>query len=157
MSRANTQTRAYANRHKKHNHVCSGLNHIKISMSKRCGESFAAFRIPEYTYRQHDVYVEISKAVAWSHVLVDLSSVLMRIVAEEGTLTMPTQASGSNVFTYYIGRADPGRTNLTPNKTTTAARWDLTKMDPRVRQTVVYWAGYTDNKGGITKGTTQRT
>ncbi len=157
MSRANTQTRAYANRHKKHNHVCSCLNHIKISMSKRCGESFAAFRIPECTYHQHDVYVETSEAVAWSHVIVDLSSVLMRIVAEEGTLTKPTQASEPNLWTNHGGRRDPARTNLTPNKTTTAARSDLTEMDPRVRQTVVYWAGYTDNKGGITKGTTQRT
>jgi hypothetical protein len=63
-------------------------------MSKRNGESFAAFCIPECTYRQHDVYVEIFEAVAWSHVIVDLSPILMQVVAEEGTLTTPTQASG---------------------------------------------------------------
>ena len=68
---------------------------LEISMSKRNGESFASCPIPECTYRQHDVYVEISRAVAWSHVIVHLSSVLMWVVAKEGTLTTPTQASGS--------------------------------------------------------------
>nr|BAD35408.1 hypothetical protein [Oryza sativa Japonica Group] len=64
-----------------------------ISMSKRNGESFTIFHIPECTYRQHDVYVEISGAVAWSHVIVDLCFVLMWVVTEEGILTTPTQIS----------------------------------------------------------------
>jgi hypothetical protein len=71
-------------------------------MSKRNGESFAAFCIPECTYHQHDVYVEISGAVTWSHMIVDLSSVFIRVVAEEGTLTTPTQASGSVLHTSRV-------------------------------------------------------
>ena len=63
---------------------------------------FVACRIPECTYRQHDVYVEISGAVAWSHLIIDFSSVLMQIVAEEGTLTMITQASGLVMHTPVV-------------------------------------------------------
>ncbi len=66
---------------------------MKISMSKRNGEPCLIFHIPECTYRQHDVYFEISGAVAWSHMIVDFSSISMQIVPEEGALTMQTQAS----------------------------------------------------------------
>ena len=71
-------------------------------MSKRNGESFASCRIPECTYLQHDVYVEISGAVAWSHVIVDISSVLMWVVAQVGILTMPNQVSGLVLHTPLV-------------------------------------------------------
>ena len=75
---------------------------MKISMSKRNGEPYFIFRIPECTYRQHDVYFEISRAVAWSHMIGDLSSVLMWIVVKEGTLTIPTQVSGLVMHTPMV-------------------------------------------------------
>jgi len=36
---------------------------------------------------------EIAAVVAWPHMILDLSPVSMWIIAEEGTSTMPTQAS----------------------------------------------------------------
>ncbi len=51
---------------------------------------------------QHDRYIGISGTVSWSHMIGDLSSVLMWIVAEEGTLTMPTQASGLVMHTPLV-------------------------------------------------------
>ena len=37
--------------------------------------------------------LKFAAAVAWSHVVVDSSSMLMQVLVEEGTLTMITQAS----------------------------------------------------------------
>ena len=71
-------------------------------MSKRNGEPCFIFRIPECTYRQHDVYFEISGAVAWSHIIVDFSSISMHIVSEEGALTMPTQARSLVMHTPWV-------------------------------------------------------
>jgi hypothetical protein len=66
------------------------------------GEPCFIFRIPEYTYRQHDGYIGIFGAVAWSHLIVDFSSISLRIIAEEGTSTMPTQASGLVMHTRRV-------------------------------------------------------
>ena len=102
MSHENTQTRAYANRHKKHNHVYSSLIQIEISKSKRCGEFFSVLRIPECTYCQHDVYFEIYGAVAWSHMIVYFSSISTQIVSEDDALTMLTLASNLVTLTPQV-------------------------------------------------------
>jgi hypothetical protein len=63
---------------------------------------------PKYSYWQHMRMdgLKIAAAVAWSHKVVDGSSVLMWNVAKEGVLTMPTQASGTHalrVGTMFLG------------------------------------------------------
>jgi hypothetical protein len=60
------------------------------------GDSYLC--IPKYSRRWHMGMDDLKFAatVVWSHMVVDCSSILMLTVAEEGTLTMPTQASGTH-------------------------------------------------------------